>query len=113
MRMKKVKQPLIEKLTNELDTEINKTWQEYVDLHATLDTHRGKPMNDTDLPEINRILKEIQDKFSLLWPAYHFIATRHQYVNNAVNSYHEFIESIKKCGAKQDEPSEPKIIVTS
>jgi len=101
---------LIEKLTNELDVEITRVWQEYIDLHAELDSHRGKPIDDTNLDEINRILKDIQEKFGLLYPAYHFIATRHQYVSNAVTAYNEFIETIKKSGAKQDESGPSKII---
>ena len=101
---------LIEKLTNELDAEINRVWSEYVDLHAELDKHRGKPINDTNLDEVNRLLKEIQERFALLWPAYNFVATRHQYVSNAVTYYNEFIETIKKSGAKQEEPITPEII---
>lgn len=101
---------LIEKLTNELDAEINRIYSEYVDLHAELDTHRGKAINDTNLDEVNRILKEIQEKFSMLHPAYHFIATRHQYVSNAVTYFNEFIETLKKSGAKQDDSGPSKII---
>jgi hypothetical protein len=100
---------LIEKLTNELDVEINRTWDEYLVLHTELDVYRGKPIGDTNLEEVNRILKGIQEKFALLFPAYHFIATRHQYVSNAVTSYNEFIETIKKSGAKTDDPT----IITS
>ncbi len=103
---------LIERLTNELDVEINRVWDEYINLHTELDKHRGKPINDTNLDEVNGLLKVIQEKFALLYPAYHFIATRHQYVSNAVTSYNEFIELIKKSGAKQDEPDiSEKIIV--
>ena len=95
---------LIEKLTNELDLEITRVWAEYIDLHKELDTHRGTPISETNLDEVNRLLKAIQEKFASLYPAYHFIATRHQYVSNAVTEYNEFIETIKKSGAKQDEP---------
>jgi hypothetical protein len=101
---------LIEKLTNELDVEINRVWTEYLDLHAELDLHRGKPINDTNLDEVNRVLKAIQEKFALLYPAYHFIAARHQYVSNAVTAYNEFIETIKKSGAKQEEDITPEIV---
>lgn len=94
---------LIEKLTQELDTEMTRVYGEYTDLHKELDTHRGHNITDTNLPEVNRILKELQERFASLYPAYHFIASRHQYVSNAVNSYNEFIESIKKAGAKQEE----------
>jgi len=93
---------LIQKLTNELDIEMNRVYDEYVSLHKELDKYRGKPM-DNDLEEINKLIGEIQNKFASLYPAYHFIAARHQYVNNAVNSYNEFIEILKKAGAREDE----------
>lgn len=96
---------LIEKLVNELDAEINRVWEEYMDLHTQLDTHRGKPIDATNLDEVNRLLKEIQEKFAILHPAYHFIAIRHQYVSNAVTYYNEFINILKKAGAQQDESS--------
>jgi hypothetical protein len=101
----------IEKLTNELDTAITQTWSDYLDLHKELDAHRGKPIDDTNLDEVNRILKTIQEKFAQLYPAYHFIATRHQHVSNAVTQYNEFIEILKKSGAKQDE-STPTIVTS-
>lgn len=104
---------LIQKLTNELDVEINRIWTEYTDLHTELNGHRGKLINDTNLDEVNRILKDIQEKFALLYPAYHFIATRHQYVSNAVTSYNEFIETIKKSGATQEEPHDSNASIAS
>jgi len=107
--MQRKKMELIEKLTNELDVEINRVWNEYIDLHKQLDSHRGKPIGDTNLDEVNRLLKAIQETFSLLYPAYHFITARHQYANNAVNGYNEFIEQLKKGGATEHKP-EPTII---
>lgn len=101
---------LIEKLVNELDVEMSRIWEEYLAMHVELDKHRGHPIEDTNLDEVNRILKEIQEKFSILYPAYNFIATRHQYVSNAVTSYNEFIESIRKAGAKQDGITDTTII---
>lgn len=94
---------LIEKLTNELDAEISRVWSEYVDIHQELNMHRDKPINDSNIEDINQILKRIQDTFGLLYPAYHFIAVRHQHVTNAVNGYQDFIETLKKSGAQQDE----------
>jgi len=101
---------LIEKLTNELDVEINRVWEEYIGLHNELDSHRGKPISDTNLPEVSRILGEIQETFAILYPAYNFIATRHQYVTNAVTGYNDFIETLKKGGATEHK-TEPTIII--
>jgi hypothetical protein len=105
--MERIVMELIEQLTNDLDTEINRLWSQYIDLHKELDTHRDKPINDTNLDEVNRLLKDIQSTFTLLYPAYNFIVTRHQYVSNALNGYNEFIESLKKAGATQDDPQKP------
>ena len=96
----------IQTLTNQLDTEINRVWSQYLELHKELDGHRGKPIDDTYLPEVNRLLGEIQNAFAELYPACHFIATRHQFITNAVTSYEDFIETLKKSGATQHEPNE-------
>lgn len=103
--MERMRMELIEKLTKELDTEINRIWGEYLDLHTKLDLYRGKPIDDTNMDEINRILKDIQDTFGRLYPAFHFIAIRHEYVSNAVNFYNDFVETLKKSGATQHEPN--------
>lgn len=93
----------IKNLTMELDTEMNRIYSEYVDLHEELNQYRGKPIGDTNLDEVNRLLKEIQDKFAQLYPVYSFIISRNEYATNAINSYNEFIDLIKKAGAQQDE----------
>jgi hypothetical protein len=93
-------------LTNQLDAAITQVWDHYIDLHKELDTHRGKPIDDTNLPEVNRLLGEIQNTFSQLYPAFHFIAIRHEYVSNAVTFYNDFIETIKKSGATEYEPQQ-------
>lgn len=93
----------LQKLANEFDGEMNRVYTEYTELHRELDKHRGKPLSDTNLPEVNRLLKDIQDKFVTVFPAFYFITTRYQQASNAINSYNEFIETIKKAGARQDE----------
>lgn len=103
----------IQKLTNELDLEMNRVYDEYVSLHKELDLHRGKPIGDTNLAEVNRLLKEIQDRFASLYPAYHFITARHQYATNAMNSFQDFIEVLKKAGAHQDENTKSSPTITN
>lgn len=99
---------LIEKLINELDVEINNAWQMYVDAHTELNTFSEKnigtgPIGD-HRDEVNRLLQNIYDKFNILWPAYHFIATRHESMTNAVTGFNDFIERLKKGGAQQNGP---------
>lgn len=93
----------LQKLANEFDGEMNRVYTEYTELHRELDKHRGKPLSDTNLPEVNKLLKDIQEKFVAVYPAFYFITTRYQQASNAINSYNEFIETIKKAGARQDE----------
>lgn len=92
----------IKDAVNAFDTALTTTYNEYVKLHEELNPHRGKPIQDTNLNEVNRLLKEIQEKFVDLYPALHLIATKHEFATNAVNSYNEFIEIIKKAGAQSD-----------
>lgn len=100
---------LITKLTNELDTEIARVWSEYINLHEELNKHRGKPIDESNMEEVNRLLKAIQETFNGLYPAFHFITARHEYASNAVNGFNEFIDMLKKSGAHQDEskPEQP------
>jgi hypothetical protein len=82
-----------------LEAEMTQTYSEYMDLHEELNKHRGKPIEDTDLPEVNRLLKEIQEKFHELYNAYHFIDAYHQHAITATTNYTVFIDTIKKAGA--------------
>jgi hypothetical protein len=98
----------IEKLTFELDTEMNRVYAEYIKLHEELNSHRGKIIEGPEHEdEVNRILKGIQQSFNELYVAYHFITYRHQYAVTAVNEYTNFIESLKKAGLKYVEKEEP------
>lgn len=89
---------MVDNLVNTLQT----LHDEYSALHADLDNHRGKALGDTDLPDVNRILKEIQEKFAQMHPILNFIAIRNQYVSNITAHYNEFIEIIKKAGASEE-----------
>jgi hypothetical protein len=92
----------IEKLLKKLDAEIMKKNDEYQKLHEELNLHRGKKLEETDLPTVNNILKKIQLAFHEIYPAYHFITYRYQSSNNSIIEYNNFIESIKQNGATQE-----------
>ena len=86
-------------LTERLDKKLTEVWATYIDLHTELDKHRGKTLEDTDVQEVNRLLKEIQLTFAQLYHPINFIITRTQFAANAINGYNEFIEQIKKHAA--------------
>lgn len=111
--MKPETENLLKRLVSELDEEMNRVYTEYTELHKELDRHRGKVIDETNGPVINQLIQSIQDKFAELYPAYHFIAHRHQYVVNATNSFTEFLEQLKKAGAHEirKEKDERKIII--
>lgn len=88
-----------------LEAEVQRAHEEYVKLHEELDKHRGKVIEETDLPAVNSLLKEIQHKMAELHPALNFVAIRHQYAINITNHYNEFIETLKKGGAIEEQPT--------
>ena len=92
----------IKKLVDKLDKQLTEDWGIYIDLHNELNKHRGKPIEDTDLPEVNRLLNEIQERFIDLNHAFHFVNYRHQMAINAIHGYTDFIDTIKKAGAEAE-----------
>ena len=98
------KKQTIESIIQKLDALLTQEHDEYVQLHEELNKHRGKQLEDTDLPEVNRLLKEIQEKFAGIYPALNFVGRRYEFSTNAVNSYNDFIEVLKKAGAHQIDP---------
>jgi molybdopterin converting factor small subunit len=91
----------LQKSIDKVDKELTAMYEEYIELHAQLNKHRGKQLEETDMPEVNRLLEEIQDKFAQMYPVYYFIVQRHQLAVNVVNSYNDFIDTLKKAGAQQ------------
>lgn len=104
---------LLKRLVSELDTEMTRVYTEYTELHGELDRYRGKVLDETTTPEVNRLLQGIQDKFAELYPAYHLIAHRYQYAVNATNDYTNFTEQLEKAGARPNRAvkDERKIIL--
>jgi len=86
----------IKKLTEKLDKELTKKWAEYIDLHNELNKHRGKVIEETDMPEVSKLLKEIQIQFEDLYHAFHFINYRYQMAVNATVGYEDFIKTLVK-----------------
>lgn len=94
---------MLDKLMEELDKEVTQVYEEYLGLHNELNKHRGKEIGDTNLDEVNRLLKEIQECFAKIYPIFHWIAYRHQLAVNATREYGEFIDLLKKVGAREQE----------
>jgi archaellum component FlaC len=92
----------IQEIINDLDTEMNRLYTEYLECHKDLDPHRGHPVGETNLDEVNRILKVMQEKFIELYPALNFIATRYEFATNATNSFNDFFDGLKKASSAAD-----------
>lgn len=92
-------------LIEQIDAKITEKNDKYAALHRELDTFRGKEIGD-DVDKVNNLLIEIQTAFRELYPALHFIATRHQYAVNICTDYDGFIESIKKAGGTTYDPDQ-------
>jgi len=81
-------------------------YNDYSDLHRELDTHRGHQLGETNLVEVNRLLKAVQDKYAELFPFLHYVNNRSQFAENVAKSYNAFIDSLKKAGAQQEDEKE-------
>lgn len=90
----------IQQHINDLDNEMNELYTKYVQCHRDLDQHRGKPVDETNLEEVNRILKEMQEVFVELYPALQFIATRHEFAVNATNDFQSFFDGLRKASSE-------------
>jgi len=96
----------IEELTKELDTKVNKAWDEYKAQHAQFDVYRGKPLEEKDIATINMIFEGIQYKFQELYPAFQYVGFRHQWVTEAVTQHDMFMTSMEKAGSKRVEEAQ-------
>ena len=86
----------MELLVKEIDTLKQELTKEYFDLHMELDKHRGKQLNDTNMPEVIRLVTAIQDTFAQLHPLLYFIGMHHTHAVNLANGYDQFIKDIQK-----------------
>ncbi len=87
---------LLEDLIKQIDEERGRLSKEYFDLHMELDKHRGKMLDDTDMPEVIRLVEAIQDKFMELYPLFTFIGYQHQVAITMTNGFDQFLNDIKK-----------------
>lgn len=91
----------------ELELYLKESFNKYAALHEELNAYKNRPLEQDEVPEVNRILQDIQLQFSnKLYPIYHFIGLYYQSSVNATNEHTNFIESIKKSGATQNKPEE-------
>lgn len=110
--------PLIQKLTIDLENEINRIWDEYAEQRKEFSNISQQFITNTptvdDVAKMNGLLKGIQDKFALLNIPYNFINYRYQYAANATKDFNDFIDNLIRAGAiKQDDIDEPLSIITS
>lgn len=76
-------------------------WKKYIELNAKLDSYRGKEIGQ-DVEEVNKILFEIQEIFSQLYPALEFMIKNYNLSVTAINEYNTFIEDIKNAGGSME-----------
>ena|ERR1700750_70641 len=88
----------------DLEAYLTQKYAEYLEHHKEFDTFRGKQLTDEDVVAVNKVIENIQKSFVDIYPICHFVAHRHQFVTNAVNSHDDFLDSIQKAGATRVEP---------
>lgn len=85
-----------------LEKELTENYEMYVKFHEELTPFRGKSV-DGNVEEINRILKNIQYKFTEIYPILDFIGKRFEFANNVVSEYLKFIDELKKAGGNTEQ----------
>lgn len=96
-------------MIKDVEKELLTNWEVYLNYHKELQKYAGQELSkfsQEQIDDANRILKGIQDTFQLIYPAFSFALTKHQWADNAIKGYNEFIETIKKNGARPEEEIE-------
>jgi len=76
-------------------------WQQYLELNKKLDSYRGKEIGQ-DVNEVNKLLFEIQENFSQMYPVLEFVVKNYNLSVAAINEYNIFIEDIKNAGGSTE-----------
>ena len=92
----------MQELVNESSFLLEQVYDEYVKLHDELNAYRGKALAEEEVPEVNRILNGIQDRFMEMQPALNHIVQRNEFATNCIKDYNDFIASLKQAGVAKD-----------
>ena len=91
---------VMKKVIAELEHYINTREAHYYDLHEQLNEHRGKPLEETNLAEVHKIIDDIQDTYAELYNIYSFINRRYSPMINFMKAHQELLDSLIQAGAK-------------
>ncbi len=94
----------LKQLTADFDMAINEVYAEYTALHEELNKWAGKCLEEEEVPEVNKLLTEVQNRFAELHVALNLILYRHQFAVNVTKEYEKFIATLIEAGAKQTNP---------
>ena len=87
-------------------TDYEKAWNEYVRLHKELDTFRGLEINEHNVGTINAVITKLQDQWSVMYGACHYMAHRGKDCNTAMAEHQKFMAMIKETGAEPENSRE-------
>ena len=91
----------INDLVMALDAKVNEEFSEYLKIHDKFNEYRGKMLDEETLKEVNIILEDLQKKYNELYIFFYFVTQRNDYSKNNINSFDEFISTLKTAGAVQ------------
>lgn len=80
------------------EEDLSQGWERYSKLLDELNKYRGKEIGD-DAPRVNEILLDIQKSFHEIHPHLSFIVKNFDFARQALKSYEQFIDDIKRAGA--------------
>ena len=86
----------------EVQAHLDSTWPLYQEALKKLDPFRGVPITigeDGNVHEINRVLFDIQEKFSMVWPILYFIDHNADQVKKILQEYKDMMHGVERVDA--------------
>jgi len=86
----------------DVQAHLDATWPLYIEALKALDKWRGVPITvgpDGNVHEINRVLFDIQEKFSMAWPILYFIDHNADQVKKILQEYKDMMHGVERVDA--------------
>lgn len=100
----------MQEIVNESGFLLEQIYDEYVKFHDELNAYRGRAIEESEVPELNRILNGIQDTFMEMHPALNHIVQRNEFAQNCIKDYTNFIDSLRAQGMVKDKEDDSLIV---
>ena len=104
------KKPDLKKVINKLQVDLMDAYDEYLAAHKEIALYEGQLIDSIGVDKVNELIHNVSEKFIAIYPVLNFIQIQHQFSTNVMNGYADFVENLKKQGAKEERMTDkPKV----